>query len=83
MGKAKTRAKVDKEEALIASQTRPTRTRTRAEATPTLIQGGTPSPLEGSLVLPHARRRRPSVSKGPSVSMKVVMMATPRREAIS
>ena len=59
------------------------RTRTRTEATPTLIQGGTPSPREGSLVLPHARRFRPSESKGPSVSMKVVMSATPRREAVS
>ena len=83
MEKAKTRAKVDKEQALIASQTRTKRTRTRTEATPTLIQGGTPSPLEGSLVLPHARRLRPSESKGPSVSMKVVMTATPRREAVS
>ena len=53
------------------------------EATPTLIQGGTSSPLEGSLVLPHARRHRPSQSKGPSVGMKVVMTATPRREAVS
>ena len=73
---------MDEEEALIASQTRPTRTRTRTEATPTLIQGGTPSPLEGSLVLPHARRHRPSESKGPSVSMKGLMTATPRREAV-
>ena len=78
MGKAKTRAKVDEEEALITSLTRSTRTRTRTEATPTLIQGGTPSPLEGSLVLQHARRHRPSGSKGPSMSMKVVMTATPR-----
>ena len=53
------------------------------EATPTLIQGGTPSPLEGSLVPPHARRRRPSENKGPSVSTKVVMTATLRREAVS
>ena len=53
------------------------------EVTPTLIQGGTPSPLEGSLVLPHARKLRPSESKGPSVSMKVVMTATPRREAVA
>ena len=52
-------------------------------ATPTLIQGGTPSPLEGSLVLQHARRHRPSEDKGPSVSMKVVMTTTPRREAVS
>ena len=58
--KGKTRVKVDEEEALTASQTRTTRTRTRREATPTLIQGGTPSPLEGSLVLPHAHKRRPS-----------------------
>ena len=64
-------------------RTRTTRTRTRTEATPTLIQEGTPSPLEGSLVLPHARKVRPSESKGPSVSMKVVMTATPRREAVS
>ena len=78
-----TRAKVDEEEALTASQRRTTRPRTRTEATPTLIQGGTPSPLEGSLVLPHARRLRPSESKGPSVSMKVAMTAMPRREAIS
>ena len=83
MGKAKTRANVDEEEALIASLTRTTRTRTRMEATPTLIQGGTPSPLEGSLVLPHARRLRPSESKGPSVSMRVVMTAMPRKEAVS
>ena len=83
MGQAKTRAKVEEEEALIASQTRTTRTWTRTEATPTLIQGGTPSPLEGSLVLTHARRLRPSESKGPSVSMEVVMSAPPRREAVS
>ena len=75
MGKDKTRSKVDEEEALIASQTRTTRTRARTEETPTLIQGGTPSPLEGSLVLPHARRHKPSENKGPSVSMKVVMTA--------
>ena len=31
--------------------------------TPTLIQEGTPSPLEGSLALPHARRLGPSKSK--------------------
>ena len=61
--KGKTRVKVDEEEALTASQTRTTRTRTRTEATPTLIQGGTPSPLEGSLVLPHAHKRRPSKEK--------------------
>ena len=48
--KGKTRVTVDEEEALTASQTRTTRTRTRTEATPTLIQGGTLSPLEGSLV---------------------------------
>ena len=82
VGKAKTRAKVAEEEALIASQTRTTRTRARTEATPTLIQGKTPSPLEGSLVVPHARRHRPSESKGPSVSMKGVMAATARREAV-
>ena len=81
--KDKTRAKVDAEEALTASQTRTTRTRTRSEATPTLIQGGTPSPLGGSLVLPHARKFRPSESEGPSVSMKVLMTATRRREAVS
>ena len=56
---------------------------TRKEATPTLIQGGTPSPLEGSLVLPHTRELRPSENKGPSVSMKVVMTAMLRREAVS
>ena len=81
--KGKTRVKVDEEEALTASQTRTTRTRTRTEATPTLIQGGTPSPLEGSLVLPHAHKRRPSKNKEPSVSMKVVMTATLRRGAVS
>ena len=59
------------------------RTRTRTEATPTRIQGGTPSPLEGSLDLRSARKLRPSENKGPSVSMKVVMMATLRREAVS
>ena len=77
----KTRVKADEEEALIARTT--TRTRTRTEVTPTLIQGGTPSPLEGSLDLPHAHRRRPSKNKEPSVSMKVVTTATPRREAVS
>ena len=81
--KGKTRVKVDEEEALTASQTRTTRTRTRTEATPTLIQGGTPSPLEGSLVQPHAHKRRPSKHKGPSGSTKVVMTATLRREAVS
>ena len=50
VGKAKTRAKLDEEEALTASKIRITRTRTSPEATPTLIHGGTPSPLEGSLV---------------------------------
>ena len=79
--KGKTRVKVDEEEALIASPT--TRTRTRTEATPTLIQGGTPSPLEGSLVLPHAHKHRPSKNKEPSESMKVVMTATLRRGAVS
>ena len=83
MDKGKTRVKVDEEEALTASQTRTTRTRTRTEATPTLIQGGTPSPLEGSLDRPHAHKRRPSKDKGLSVSMKVVMTATLRREAVS
>ena len=73
--KGKTRTKLDEEEALTASQTRTTRTLTRTEASPTLIQGGTPSPLEGSLVPPHAPRRT-SGNKGPSVSMKVVMTAT-------
>ena len=81
--KGKTRVKVDEEEALTASQTRTTRIRTRTEATATLIQGGTPSPLEGSLVLPHAHKRRPSKNKEPSVSMKVVMTATLRRGAVS
>ena len=38
---------------------------------------------KGSLVLPHARRHRPSENKGPSASMKVVMTAAPRREAVS
>ena len=83
MEKDKTGIKADEEEALIASQTRTTRTRTRTEATPTLIQVGTPSPLEGSLVPPHARKLRPSENKGPSVNMKVVMTATLRREAVS
>ena len=88
-GKSNSRAKgQDKSQGgrgggLIASLTRTTRTRTRTEATPTLIQGGTPSPLEGSLALPHARRHRPSENKGLSVSMKVVMTARPRREAVS
>ena len=81
--KGKTRVKVDEEEALTASQTRTTRTPTRTEATATLIQGGTPSPLEGSLVVPHAHRRRPRKNKGPSGSTKVVMTATLRREAVS
>ena len=57
--------------------------RTETEATPALIQGGTPSPLGGSLVLPHAHKRRPSENKGLSVSMKAVMTATLRREAAS
>ena len=83
MEKGKTRTKVDEEEALTASQTGTTGTRTRTEATPTLIQGRTPSPLEGSLVPPHARRLRPSGNKGRSGSTKVVMMATLRREAVS
>ena len=50
---------------------------------PNLNPGGTPSPLEGSLVLPHARKLRPSENKGPNVSMKVVMTATLRRGAVS
>ena len=79
--KGKTRVKVDEEEALTASPT--TRTRTRTEATPTLIQGGTPSPLEGSRVLLRAHKRRPSKNKEPSVSMKVVTTATLRRGAVS
>ena len=83
VGKVKTRAKVDEEEALTASKLRITSTRTSPEATRTLIQGGTPSPLEGSLVLPHARRLRPNKSKGPSEDMKVGMMAKVRREAVS
>ena len=83
MDKGKTTVKVDEEEALAASQTRTTRTRTRTEATPTLIQGGTPSPLEGSLVRPPAHKRRPSENKGPSGSTKVVMTTTLRREAVS
>ena len=81
--KGKTRVKVDEEEALTASQTRTTRTRTRTEETPTLIKGGTLSPLEGSVVRPHAHKRRPSENKGLSVSMKAVMTATLRREAVS
>ena len=83
MDKGKTRVKVDEEEALTASQTRTTRILTRTEATLTLIQGGTPNPLAGSLVPPHARRRRPSENKGPSVSMKVVRTAMLKREAVS
>ena len=83
MEKGKTRTKVDDEEALTASQTRSTRTQTRTEATPTLIQGGTPIPLEGSLVPPHAHKRRASEKKEPSVSMKLVMTATLKREAVS
>ena len=83
MDKGETKVKVDEEEALTAIQTRTTRTRTRTEATPTLIQGGTPSPLEGSLVLPHAHRRKPSDNKGPSGSTKVLMTAKLRREAVS
>ena len=79
--KGKTRVKVDEEEALTASPT--TRTRTRTEATPTLIQGGTPTPLEGSLVPPHAHKRRASKNKEPRVSLKVVMTATLRRGAVS
>ena len=74
---------MDEEEALTASQTRTTKTRTRTEATPTLIQGETPSPLEGSLVRLHAHKRRPSKDRGLSVGMKAVMTATLRREAVS
>ena len=44
--------------------------------------GGNSEPLEGSLVVPHTPRLRPSKSKGASVSMKVVMTATPRREPV-
>ena len=55
----------------------------RTEATPTLIQGGTPSPLGGSLVRPHAHKRRPRENKGLSMSMKAVMTATLRRESVS
>ena len=83
MEKDKIRTKVDEEQALTANQTRTTRTGTRTEATPTLIQGGTPSPLEGSLVLPNARKLRPSENKEPSVSIKVVMTAMLGREAVS
>ena len=79
----KTRVKADEEEALTASQTRTTRTRTRTEATPTLIQGGTLSPLGGSLVRPHAHKRRLNKDKGLSVSMKALMTETLRREAVS
>ena len=81
--KGKRRVKVDEEEALTASQTRTTRTRTRTEDTPTLIQGGTPSPLGGSLVQPHAHKCRPGENTGLSVSMKAVMTATLRRKAVS
>ena len=81
--KDKTRTKAVEEEALTASQTRTTRTHTRTEATPTLFQGITPSPLEGILVPAHARKLKPSENKGPSVRMKVVMTATLRREAVS
>ena len=83
MGQGKTRVKVDEEEALTASQTMTTRTRTRTEATPTLIQGGTPSPLEGSLVLPQAHKRGPKENNGQSGSTKVVMTAPLRRGAVS
>ena len=83
MEKGKSRVNVDEEEALTASQTRTTRIRTRTEATQSLIQGGTPCPLEGSLVLPHAHKRRRSENKEPSVSIKVVMTATLSRDAAS
>ena len=62
--KGKTKIKVDEEEALTASQTRTTRTRTRTEATLTLIQGGAPSPLEGSLVPRHARKAQAQREQG-------------------
>ena len=81
-GKGQDKNQGGQKEALTASQTRTARTRTRTESTPTLIQGGTPRPLEGSLVPPHARSRRPSENKGPSLSMKVVMTATLRGEAV-
>ena len=45
--------------------------------------GGNSEPSGGSLVLPPAHKLRPSENKGPSVSMKVVMTATLRREAVS
>ena len=45
MVKGKTRVEVDEEEALTAGPT--TRTRTRTEATPTLIQGGNSEPSGG------------------------------------
>ena len=83
MEKGKTRTKVEEEETLTTSQTRTTRIQTTTEATPALIQRGTLSPLEGSLVLPHSHKRRPSENKEPSVSMKVVTTATLRREAVS
>ena len=38
---------MDEEEALTASQTRATRTQTRTEVTPTLIQGGKSEPSGG------------------------------------
>ena len=74
---------MDEEEALTASRTRTTRTWTRTEATPTLIQGGTPSPLGGRLVRPHAHKRRPSKNKGLGLTMKAVMTAMLRKEAVS
>ena len=76
---------MDEEDALTTSKIRITKTRTSLEATPTLIHGGPPSPLEGSLVpgRPHARRLRPNKSKGPSEDMKVVTMAKLRREPAS
>ena len=76
---------MDEEEALTASTIRITKTRTSLEETPTLIQGGTPSPLEGSLVpgRSHARRLRPNKSKGPSEDMTKVTMAKLRREPAS
>ena len=60
---------------LTASKIRRTRTRTSPGGTRTLIQGGTPSPLEGR---PLDHRRKPSKTKGLSVDVKVGMMAIAR-----
>ena len=62
------------------NRTRITRTGTSPGETPTPLQGGTPSPLEG---LPQDHRRKPSKNKGLSVEVKVEMMASPRRGAAS